>query len=123
MSTLILFELNILLRKCQGKSKSSASHTAYLEYSVMMVIYVEFTVLFFIEYMITRKTLVDYTNLFSPNDYKKNDKIIHQYFADKYGKRKRIVYLSGISDYFSISVLTLFVVVPFRFILQVMQYD
>ena len=110
-------------RKYHGKSNSSTSHKAYLEYSVMMVIYMEFTVLFFIEYMITRKTLVDYTNLFSPNDYKKNDNIIHQYFTDKYGKRKRIVYLSGISDYFSISVLTLFVGVPFRFILQVMQYD
>ena len=110
-------------RKYHGKSNSSTSHKAYLEYSVMMVIYVEFTVLFFIEYMITRKTLVDYTNLFSPNDYKKNDKIIHQYFTDKYGKRKRIVYVSAISDYFSISVSTLFVGVPFRFLLQVMQYD
>ena len=33
-----------------------------------------------------RKTLLDYTNLFSPNDHKKNDKIIHKYFKDKYGK-------------------------------------
>ena len=30
----------------------------------------------FIEYILVRKTLLDYTNLFSPNDYKKNDKII-----------------------------------------------
>ena len=73
--------------------------------------------------MITRKTLIDDTNLFSPNDYKKNDKIIHLYFTDKYGKRKRIVYVSAISDYFSIFVSTLFVGVPFRFLLQVMQYD
>ena len=29
----------------------------------------------FIEYMLAGKTLLDYTNLFSPNDYKKNDKI------------------------------------------------
>ena len=28
----------------------------------------------FIEYMIAGKTLLDYTNLFSPNDYKKNEK-------------------------------------------------
>ena len=27
----------------------------------------------FIEYMLAGKTLLDYTNLFSPNDYKKND--------------------------------------------------
>ena len=41
----------------------------------------------FIEYMLAGKTLLDYTNLFSPNDYKKNDKIIYKYFKDKYGRR------------------------------------
>ena len=35
--------------------------------------------------MIAGKTL-DFTNLFSPNDYKKNDKIIYNYFKDKYVK-------------------------------------
>ena len=30
----------------------------------------------FIEYTLAGKTLLDYTNLFSPNDYNKNDKII-----------------------------------------------
>ena len=29
--------------------------------------------------MLARKTLLDYTNLFSPNEYKKNDKIIYKY--------------------------------------------
>ena len=29
----------------------------------------------FIEYMLSGKTLLYYTNFFSPNDYKKNDKI------------------------------------------------
>ena len=43
----------------------------------------------FMEYMIVGKTLLDYMNLFSPNDYKKNDKIIYKYFKDKNGKRKR----------------------------------
>ena len=42
-----------------------------------------------IEYMIAGKNLLDYTNLFSPNDYQKNDKIIYKYFKDKYGERKR----------------------------------
>ena len=37
----------------------------------------------FIEYMLTGKTLLDDTNLFSPNDYKKNDKTIYKYFKDK----------------------------------------
>ena len=33
----------------------------------------------FIEYMTAGKTLLDYTNLFSLNDYEKNDKIIYKY--------------------------------------------
>ena len=49
----------------------------------------EFYYIAFNEYMITGKTLLDYTNLFSPNGYKKNEKIIYKYFKDKYGKRKR----------------------------------
>ena len=43
----------------------------------------------FIEYMLAEKTLLDYTNLFSPNDYKRNDKIIYKYFKDKYGRRSK----------------------------------
>ena len=43
----------------------------------------------FIEYMITGNTLLNYANLFSPNDYQNNDKIIYKYFKDKYDKRKR----------------------------------
>ena len=42
----------------------------------------------FIKYMLTGKTLLDYTNLFSPIDYKKNDKVIYKYFRDKDDKRK-----------------------------------
>ena len=37
--------------------------------------------------MIAGKIWLDYINLFSPNDYRKNDKIIYKYFKDKYGKR------------------------------------
>ena len=37
----------------------------------------------FVEYLLAGKTLLDYTNLFSPNDYKKNDKLIYMYFKDK----------------------------------------
>ena len=36
----------------------------------------------FIEYMVAGKTLLDYTNLFSPNDYKKVSKTIYTYFKD-----------------------------------------
>ena len=40
----------------------------------------------FIEYMLAGKTLLDYANSFSPNDYEKNDKILYKYLKDKYGK-------------------------------------
>ena len=43
----------------------------------------------FIEYMLAGKTLLDYTNLFYTNDYKKNDKIIYNYFKDKYDRRSK----------------------------------
>ena len=33
----------------------------------------------FIDFMLKRKILIDYTNLFSPNDYEKNDEIILNY--------------------------------------------
>ena len=34
----------------------------------------------FIDFMLKRKSLLQYTNLFSPNDYEKNDKVILKYF-------------------------------------------
>ena len=37
----------------------------------------------FIECMPAGQTLIDFTNLFSPNDYKENGKIICKYFKDK----------------------------------------
>ena len=43
----------------------------------------------FIEYMLSGKTLLDYTNLLFPNEYKKNDKIIYKYLNDKYGRRSK----------------------------------
>ena len=34
----------------------------------------------FIDFMLKGKALLDYTNLFSPNDSEKNDKILLKYF-------------------------------------------
>ena len=34
----------------------------------------------FIEFMLKDKRLLNYTNLFSPNEYKKNDEIILKHF-------------------------------------------
>ena len=36
----------------------------------------------FIEFMFAGKTLIEYTNLFSPNNFKKNDDIILNYFMN-----------------------------------------
>ena len=49
----------------------------------------EFYCIAFIEYMLAGRTLLDYTNLFSPNDYKTKNKIIHKCFKDKYGRRSK----------------------------------
>ena len=37
----------------------------------------------FINYMPKGKTLLDYTNLFSPNDFKKNDRVIKRIFKNE----------------------------------------
>ena len=43
----------------------------------------------FIDFMLIGKRLSQYINLFSPNDYEKNDKIILKYF--QYEKNEKIV--------------------------------
>ena len=48
-----------------------------------------FYCIIFIEYITAGKTLLDLSNLFSPNDHKKNDKIIYKYFNDKYDRRSK----------------------------------
>ena len=45
----------------------------------------------FIDFMLAGKTLTEYTNLFSPNDFKKDDDIILNYFYGQYLKRNHIV--------------------------------
>ena len=37
----------------------------------------------FIDFMLAGKTLTEYTNLFSPNNFKKNDDIILSYSKDE----------------------------------------
>ena len=44
----------------------------------------------FIHYMLKGKTLLDYTNLFSPNDFKKNDQVIKRIFKNEKFKCHRI---------------------------------
>ena len=37
----------------------------------------------FVDYMLMGKSLTDYTNLLSPNNFKRNDDIIFNYFLNK----------------------------------------
>ena len=54
----------------------------------MGVLLCKFNCITIIEYIIVGKRLLDYINLFSPKEYKKNHKIIYKYLKDKYVKRK-----------------------------------
>ena len=40
----------------------------------------------FIDFILADKTLIDYTNLFSPHDFDKNDQIILSYFKDAWNR-------------------------------------
>ena len=55
----------------------------YLEHTINEFIMCGFYCIAFIEYMLAGKALLNYTNLFSPNNYKKDDKLIYKYFKDK----------------------------------------
>ena len=59
---------------------------------VLKVIYLEYKrtiqlcgyfCLEFTNYMLKDKALLDYTNLFSPNDFKKNDRVIKRIFKNE----------------------------------------
>ena len=41
----------------------------------------------FINFMLKGKSLIEYTNLFSPNDFKRNDNIISNYFMNNVYKK------------------------------------
>ena len=60
------------LTKIKDKSIAHNIFSIQDDYSLMYGFYC----ITFIEYMLSGKTLLDYTNLFYPNDYKKNDKTI-----------------------------------------------
>ena len=65
-----------VLNKIEDKSNTYNMFRTQSDDSIMFWFYI----IAFIGYMIAGKSLVDSTNVFSPNDY-------HKYFKDKYGKR------------------------------------
>ena len=58
----------------------------------MIPLYEDFIVL------LSRKTLLAYTNMFFLNDSQKNNKIMYKYFKDKSGKEKRKPFFRKILD-------------------------
>ena len=48
----------------------------------------------FVDFMLKGKSFLEYTNLFSPNEYKENDKIILKYFQQNLKKLKCIAMLA-----------------------------
>ena len=47
----------------------------------------------FIDFMLAGKTLTEFTNLFSPNNFKKNDDIVLNYFMSKYVPKSKCKYI------------------------------
>ena len=62
----------------------------------------------FINYMLKGKKLLDYTNLFSPNDFKENDKLLKEYLkmnniielTEHAANKYRLDEINKIKDYF-----------------------
>ena len=71
-----------LLNKIKDKFIIHSIFRIQTDDSVMCIFYCTA----FIVYMIAGKTLLDYTDLCSPNNYKKKVKTIYKHFKEKYGK-------------------------------------
>ena len=54
----------------------------FIEYKHMMQYCVDIFCIGFIDFMLKDKNLIDFTDLFSPNNLKKNDDIILNYFKN-----------------------------------------
>ena len=68
-----------VLKKIKNKSITQNIFRIQDDDSIMC----RFYCIAFMEYMLPGKALLDYTNSFSANDYKNNDKIMYKYFKDK----------------------------------------
>ena len=76
---MIALELNIYLKKKKvigNKNMKTNIYALQANGSIMCGYYCHG----FIEFMLQCKSVLDYSNLFSHNEYKKNDKIILKYF-------------------------------------------
>ena len=77
-NTLIVWELDIFQKKLENSLEIKILKQIFIEYK--HTIQQRADTLVFIDFMLKDESLLKYTNLFSPNEYKKNDKIILKYF-------------------------------------------
>ena len=80
---LIVLVQNIFLKKLINSLVTIILKIIYLEYKHTIQLCVIFFCIEFINYMLKDKTLLDYTNLFSPNNFKKNDQVIKRIFKNE----------------------------------------
>ena len=67
------------IKKIIGNKNITANIYRIQAYSSIMC---EYFCINFIDFMLKGKSLLDYTNLFSPNEYEKNDRIILEFFQE-----------------------------------------
>ena len=77
------FGIEYILQEVLGKIKNKSIPHNIFRIQDDDSIVCKFYCISFIEYIISGKTLLDYTNLFSPNNNKKNPKIIYNSFKGK----------------------------------------
>ena len=87
LCSLILLELNTFCKKILSKIKDLKSiiHNILRTQDNDSIMY-GFCSNALIAYIFAGKVLLHFTKLFSPNDYKRNDKIILKCVKEKYGK-------------------------------------
>ena len=87
-----VINLNDKKRKGTHSSRSIKQNQRQINYNISIIqddsILCGFYCIDFRECMLAGKTL-DYTNLFSPNDYKKNDKITDKYFNNIHDRQSK----------------------------------
>ena len=83
--TLKILKINIFLKMHWTKSKKNTPLATHLEYNLVILLCIFYS---YHRIPACRKNVVRLYQLFSPDDYPKNNKIRYENYKDKHGKRK-----------------------------------
>ena len=83
------FGIGYVLQKVLNKIKDKSITCNIFRIQDNESIMCEFCCIAFVELMLAGKILLNYTNLFSPNDFQKNAKIIYKYSINIYDRRSK----------------------------------